>query len=69
MNNILDMTNEYNQLFIASVIAVLCESSPITLELKDIERYWSGDIKRLQYDLVANEQEQSGHITFSLREE
>lgn len=65
-NNLLDLSKELNQLFIASVIAVLCEQSPITLDLRDVERYWRGEIKRLRYDLVT--QNGSGSITFSLRD-
>lgn len=68
MNNLLDPNVEHNFLFLASVIAVLCETSPITVDLKDVERYWKGDIARLQYDLVANVNVTQGAITFSLKE-
>jgi hypothetical protein len=67
LNNILDSKNEHNFLFLASVIAVLCENSPVTLDLQDVEHYWSGDIQRLQYDLCADEKGQQGSITFSLK--
>lgn len=67
MNNILDSKNEHNFLFLASVIAVLCEASPITLNLKDVEKYWKGEIRRLQYDLVCDTNVQQGSITFSLK--
>lgn len=66
MNNILDLTNEYNQLFIASVIAVLCEASPITISIQDIRKYFMGDVQRLQYDMVSDGK--TGSITFSLKE-
>lgn len=69
MNNILDANNKHNHMFLASVIAVLCESSPITLDLRDVEKYWSGGISRLQYDLVADTEKKQGSITFSLRNE
>ena len=68
MNNLLDLSDDKNQLFIASVIAVLCENGPIKLNLKDIEKYWNGDIQRLQYDLFANTNVKEGTITFSLKE-
>ena len=68
MNNLLDSGAENNFLFLASVIAVLCETSPITLDLKDVERYWKGDIAKLQYDLVVNSDVRQGSITFSLKE-
>lgn len=49
MNNILDPNGDSNNfLFLASVIAVLCEDGPITLSLSDIERFWKSDIQRLQ---------------------
>lgn len=66
MNNLLDPKIENNFLFLASVIAVMCETSPITIDLKDIERYWKGDIARLQYDLVYWQGQ--GSITFSLKD-
>ena len=68
MNSILDLSSESNQLFVASVLAVLCESSPITISLQDIEKYWRGDIKRLQYDMVADAEGKTGSITFSLKD-
>ena len=67
MNNILDLSDEYNQRFIASVICVLCEKAPLTIELSDIEKYWSGEIKRLQYDMVSDVRMLKGTITFSLK--
>lgn len=67
MNNILS-PSENNHLFLASVIAVLCEKSPITLDLRDIEKFWSGQIIRLQYNLEADEKGQRGSITFSLKD-
>ena len=67
MNNILDKNGEHNFLFLASVIAVLCENSPVTIDLKDIEKYWSGEIARLQYDMVSSATEKQGSITFSLK--
>lgn len=68
MKNLLDPNEEYNFLFLASALAVLCESSPITLDLRDIERFWSGDIKRFQYDMVSDPSGKTGSITFSLKE-
>lgn len=65
LNNILTYS-EKNFLFLASVIAVLCEGSPITIDLKDIEGFWAGEIQRLQYDLVFENKQ--GCITFSLKE-
>jgi hypothetical protein len=67
MNNILDPNGEHNFLFLASVIAVLCEASPITVQLSDVERYWKGGIERLQYDMVADVGSKQGVITFSLK--
>lgn len=68
MNNLLDLSIEENQRFLASVLCVLCESSPITLDLNDIKAYWDGEIGRLQYDLVANDDAKQGSITFSLKD-
>lgn len=68
MNNLLDLSTEGNQRFIASVLCVLCERNPITLDLRDIEKYWNGEIGRLQYDLVADEDAKEGSITFSLKD-
>lgn len=69
LNNLLDSRgSEHNFLFIASVIAVLCERSPITLDLRDVEKYWNGDISRLQYNLVYDGKQQEGSVTFSLKE-
>ena len=68
MNNLLDGSKEHNFLFLASVIAVLCKEEPITVELKDVEEFWYGEIARLQYDLVADMNTKTGHITFSLKE-
>ena len=67
MNNILDLSKEENQRFIASVICVLCEQSPITIDLRDIGRYWDGEIKNLQYDMATDLEGKSGSITFSLK--
>lgn len=66
--NLLDPQREHNFLFIASVIAVLCENSPITVSLADIEKYWDGDISRLQYDMAVNANVKDGVITFSLKD-
>lgn len=68
MNNILDGTNPENFLFLASVIAVLCENSPITIDLRDIEKYWNGGIRKLQYDMARDAGGKQGSITFSLKE-
>jgi hypothetical protein len=65
-NNLLNLRDERNQLFIASVIAVLCEQAPITIRLKDIEKYWSREIQRLQYDMILDVD--NGTITFNLKE-
>lgn len=67
MNNLLDLSKEENQRFIASVICVLCEQSPITIDLRDIERYWNGDIQNLQYDMAKDVETKLGSITFSLK--
>lgn len=67
MNNILDKNGENNFLFLASVIAHLCEKSPIVMDLAEIEKYWSGSITRLQYDIHSNGKG-GGAITFSLRD-
>lgn len=67
MNNILDPSGKYNFLFLASVIAVLCEQSPITLSIDDVERFWAGEIQRLQYDMIASGDGKHGAITFSLK--
>ncbi|MCR4311507.1 MAG: hypothetical protein NUV54_03020, partial [Candidatus Taylorbacteria bacterium] len=63
MNNVLDLTKEFNQLFIASVICVLCERESIEIDLQDIEKYWLGGVSRLQYDMKADLQGKSGTIT------
>jgi len=67
MNNVLDLTQEFNQLFIASVICVLCEQESIEIDLQDIEKYWQGEVSRLQYDMKVDIQGKSGTITFSLK--
>lgn len=64
-NNLLDLSDEKNQLFIACVVCVLCEQSPITINLDDIRKYWMGEIKNLQYDMASDGK--SGSITFSLK--
>ena len=52
-NNILDPNgDENNFLFLASVVAVLCESGPITVSLSDVKKYWKSEIRRLHYNLV-----------------
>lgn len=66
MNNILDLTQEFNQLFIASVICVLCERESIEIDLQDIEKYWRSEVSRLQYDIRSNDVG-GGTITFSLK--
>lgn len=66
MNNLLNPENKDNFLFLASCIAVLCEQSPITLNLSDVERFWVRDIQRLKYDMVS--EGKSGSITFSLKD-
>lgn len=68
MNNLLDKNGENNFLFLASVIAVLCEQSPVTVNLKDIEKFWKGEIQRLQYDLIADVDTKNGIVIFSLKE-
>lgn len=68
MNNILDLTKPENQQFIASVIAALCEDGPITIELQDIEKFWCGEIQRLQYDMVSDLEGRVGFVTFSLKD-
>ena len=62
--NLLDLSDERSQLFIASCLAVLCESYPIRISLKDVQKYWNGEIRRLQYDMIPDIN--SGSITFSL---
>ena len=63
MNNILNPHgNDNNFLFLASVIAHLCEEGPVTMDLVDIEKFWTGDITRLQYDIYDTKK-----ITFSLK--
>ena len=68
MNNLLDLSKEENQQFIASVIAVLCENSPITIRLEDIQPYWCGEIARLQYDMISDNDGKTGVVTFSLKD-
>ena len=65
INNLLDLSDENNQRFIASVICTLC---PITVNLQDVEKFWSGEIERLQYDLKADVEGKTGTITFSLKD-
>ena len=68
-NNILDPKGSPNNfLFLASVIAVLCEDSPLTVRMEDVKRFWDGDISKLQYDMVADLNTKTGVITFSLKE-
>ena len=69
MNNILDLSKKENQQFIASIIAVLCENHPITIRIEDVEKYWYGEIQRLQYDMVMDVGSNTGSITFSLKDE
>lgn len=68
MNNILDANDKTNHLFLSSVIAVLCENFPITIRLEDIEKFWNGEIVRLQYDMIYDVDKKQGSITFSLKE-
>lgn len=67
-NNLLDQNGEHNFLFLASVIASLCEKGHLTVNLSDIERFWGGDIIRLQYNIVCDIEKKAGHIVFSLKE-
>lgn len=68
MNNLLDLSDEGNQRFIGSVLCVLCKDSPLTLDLLDIEKFWNGDVIKLQYDLRADVEGKTGTVTFSLKD-
>ena len=69
MNNMLDLKKGENQLFVACVLSILCEDSPLVIDISKIKKYWDGEYKRLQYNLeISDEDATEGFVTFSLED-